>query len=159
MNLIKKLCFAGLLIVVFTGGAIGQEKYMTNEGFISFFSHTVIEDITAENSKVASVIDAANGEVVIIVKMIDFQFVKKLMQEHFNENYVESEKFPKSTFKGTIDNNADVDYATPGIYQVNVSGEMTIHNTTNSVSAEATLEVIENAIVAKTTFMLNPEEY
>ena len=61
--------------------------------------------ITADNNNVASVIDAESGEVYIIVTMINFQFEKKLMQEHFNENYVESEKYPKATFNGIIINN------------------------------------------------------
>ena len=149
----------GMLVTAFTGITLGQGKYLTNTGEISFFSHTVIEDITAENSKVVSVIDAATGEVVIIVKMTDFQFKKKLMQEHFNENYVESEKFPKATFNGSIANNVELDYSKPGTYEVHVTGEMTIHGTTQTVAAEGTLEVTSTGITARTTFNLNPEDY
>jgi len=155
------------MLIILTVGMIsflhpdihGQGKYMTNNGFASFYSHTVIEDITAENKEVASVIDASTGEVVIIVRMSAFQFEKRLMQEHFNENYVESEKYPKATFNGAINNNQVVDYSTEGTYKVVVEGDLTIHGITNTVSAEGTIEVTSNGIVAKTSFMLNPEEY
>jgi polyisoprenoid-binding protein YceI len=91
--------------------------------------------------------------------MNEFQFEKKLMQEHFNENYVESEKYPKATFSGHILNNGEVDYQTPGEYQAQVVGEMTIHGVTREVSTEGTIEVTRNTIKARTKFMLNPEEY
>lgn len=137
----------------------GQGKYLTNNGLISFFSHTAIEDISAENKEVGGVIDAATGEVVIIIKMTAFQFEKKLMQEHFNENYVESEKYPTAKFNGTINNNPEIDYSAQGSYQIKVTGDLTIHGKTNPVSAEGTLQVTADGITAKTKFMLNPEDY
>ncbi len=88
----KNVIILGLLVATATGVLWGQEKYLTNDGQISFYSHTAIEDIKAENLEVSSVLVAESGDVAIIVKMTDFQFVKKKMQEHFNENYVESEK-------------------------------------------------------------------
>ena len=138
---------------------IGQDKYLTNEGVISFYSHTAIEDITAINEKVAAVIDSESGEVAIIVVMSEFQFEKKLMQEHFNENYVESEKYPKAIFNGHITDNGKVDYKAPGIYEVQVKGEMTIHGVAREVTSEGTVEVSRNGITARTKFMLNPEQY
>lgn len=133
---------------------------MANNGYISFYSHTAIEDITAENNQVASVIDAASGEVAIIVTMINFQFEKKLMQEHFNENYVESEKYPKATFNGKIINNSEVNYTEEGVYKVSVEGDMTIHGITNKASVEGSIVVTEaGGVVIRTKFMLNPEDY
>ena len=95
----------------------------------------------------------------IIVKMKDFQFKKKLMQEHFNENYMESEKFPKAIFNGTILNNSQLDYSSEGKYTVQVEGEMTIHGISNIVNAEGIIEVISHGIIARTKFLLNPEDY
>lgn len=146
------------MISLFTQ-ARGQDKYLTNNGTIKFYSHTVIEDITADNSKVAAVVDAEKGEVAVIVMMREFQFEKKLMQEHFNENFVESHKYPKAIFNGRIENNISVDYNTQGTYTTKVQGEMTIHGTTRSVSAEGTLEVTANGIIARTGFFLNPGDY
>jgi polyisoprenoid-binding protein YceI len=157
--MMKKMLTIGLLIATATGVLWGQGKYLTNSGQISFFSHTAIEDIKAENLEVASVIDAASGEVAIIVKLTDFQFKKKLMQEHFNENYVESEKFPKAIYNGTILNNSQLDYSSEGKYTVQVEGEMTIHGISNIVNAEGIIEVISDGIIARTKFLLNPEDY
>lgn len=148
-----------VLILVLGGSAIGQAKYLSNEGNIIFFSHTSLEDITAENMEVASVLDSETGEVVVIVQMTAFEFEKKKMQEHFNENYVESETFPKATFRGKILNNADVDYVTKGEYEIQLEGEMSIHGVMNKVSASGSLEVIKGGVIARTKFMLNPEDY
>ena len=139
--------------------ARGKGKYLTNEGVITFYSHTVIEDITAINEKVAAVIDSESGEVAIILVMNEFQFEKKLMQEHFNENYAESEKYPKATFNGRISNNGEVDYQSPGEYQVRISGAMTIHGITREISVPGTIIVNRNGISAQTKFLLNPEDY
>jgi len=155
--MMKRILTIGLLIATATGVLWGQGKYLTNNGQISFFSHTAIEDIKAENLEVASVIDAS--EVAIIVKLTDFQFKKKLMQEHFNENYVESEKFPKAIFNGTILNNSQLDYSSEGEYTVQIEGEMTIHGLSNIVNAEGIIEVLSDGIIARTKFLLNPEDY
>lgn len=137
----------------------GQGKYLGNAGQISFYSHTAIEDITADNNQVASVIDASSGEVAIIVVMTNFKFEKKLMEEHFNENYVESEKYPKATFNGTIINNSEVNYASRGTYPVRIEGEMKIHGVTNKIQVEGSIEVRDESLVAKSHFTLNPEDY
>ena len=154
-----KFILTAILASIFINPVSGQGKFLTNDGTIRFYSHTAIEDITATNDEVAAVIDGQSGEVAIIVVMTGFQFEKKLMQEHFNENYVESEKFPKATFNGRIENNEAVDYGVPGTYDVKVAGKMTIHGVTKSIAAEGTLEVTPDGIVARTAFLLNPEDY
>lgn len=148
-----------LLLFSAAGSVLGQGKYLTNTGHISFYSHTAIEDITADNKNVASVIDASSGEFIIIVKISDFIFEKKLMQEHFNENYLESEKYPKATFKGRILNYTKVDFSVDGLYEVKVEGEMTIHGITHKVTEAGSLELSSGSIIARTKFLLNPEDY
>jgi len=155
----KKSVVSFVFMVLIPLGIMGQGKFLTNNGIITFYSHTIIEDITAVNNGVAAVIDGSTGEVVIILRMAQFQFEKKKMQEHFNENYVESEIFPKATFSGNILNNHDVKYNIPGLYEVEVKGEMTIHGQTQSVSAKGTVKVSSGGIVCSTKFMLNPEDY
>ena len=150
------LTIAFLLICQLSGG---QDKYMTQKGFISFYSHTLIEDINAYNEKVAVLIDTEKGALAIVVLMNEFQFEKKLMQEHFNENYVESEKYPKATFSGRIENHSEINYQSPGTYQVQVTGEMYIHGVTRELATQGTIEVQEKGITAKTKFLLNPEDY
>jgi len=155
----KNLLITGILIGGLYGTILGQGKFLTNDGNISFYSHTIIEDITAINKEVASVIDASTGEVAIIVKMTGFQFEKKMMQEHFNENYVESERFPKAIFNGLIQNNSEVNYSKGGVYDVQVKGDLTIHGKTVKISTEGSIEVNSEGIVARTKFLLNPEDY
>lgn len=155
----KRALILGLFVAFASGQLSGQGKFLTNRGQINFFSHTAIEDIKAENLNVAGVLDASSGEIAIIVKMTDFQFKKKLMQEHFNENYVESETYPKATFNGFITNNSQIDYAAPGTYQVYVEGEMTIHGESKRLELEGSMEVLAHGITARARFMLNPEDY
>jgi hypothetical protein len=154
-----KTAILSIAILLLCHVANGQEKYMTEEGMIRFYSHTIIEDITAANNKVAAIIDSEKGAVAIIVPMNEFQFEKKLMQEHFNENYVESHKYPKGTFSGKIENNSQVNYQQPGTYQVRVKGEMTIHGVSRDLTVEGTIEIHQNGLAAKTLFLLNPEDY
>jgi len=154
-----KKIIALLFISVLMLNIQAQDKYLSKTGFIKFFSHTVIEDITAEIENVGSIINSATGEVVISLTMTNFDFEKKLMEEHFNENYVESEKYPKSGFKGSITNNDAVDYSKQGTYKVTVKGDMTIHGVTNEITTDGSIEVIKGGIVAKTAFKLNPEDY
>ena len=154
----KKALVIGCFLVL-TSWTWGQGKYLSNNGTISFFSHTPIEDIKAVHDEVSGVIDGASGEVAIIVKMTGFQFEKKLMQEHFNENYVESEKYPKSTFNGRITNNSQVDYTSPGTYPVTVEGTLTIHGVSREISESGQVVVTENGIVSRTKFIVKPADY
>lgn len=155
----KRVLTLGLFVALAPGVLFGQGKYLTNNGQINFFSHTAIEDIKADNLYVAGVIDASTGELAIIAKMTDFKFKKRLMQEHFNENYVESEIYPKATFNGLIKNNSQIDYSSPGAYQVQVEGEMTIHGESKRLELKGSIEVNAHGIIARTKFMLNPEDY
>lgn len=156
----KKIVWVMVFCLTLLPGLLyGQGKYLSNNGSIRFFSHTPVEDITADNGSVSSVIDAASGEVAIIVTMSDFQFEKKLMQEHFNENYVESEKYPKARFSGQILNNREVDYAAKGNYPVTLQGDLVIHGVSNNITVEGSIEVIEGGIISRTKFLLNPEDY
>ena len=136
-----------------------QSKYHSKTGYVSFYSHTVIEDITAVTENATGIIDINTGEVVITIGMADFEFEKKLMQEHFNENYIESEKYPNATFKGYITNNEKVDYTNKGSYTVNVEGSMNIHGVTQKLSTTGTIKVNKTGFVASAVFQLSPEDY
>src|SRR4051812_8786294 len=93
-----------------------QDKYFTRSGKVSFFSKTDMENIEAVNTKGTSTLDTKTGQLEFAVLMKAFEFEKELMMEHFNENYVESDKFPKSVFKGTIDDISSVNFQKDGIY-------------------------------------------
>jgi hypothetical protein len=150
---------AFLFILLSTALAANAQKYMTKNGFIGFYSHTSIEDIKADNNQVASVLDTGTGDLVFQVLIKSFHFEKALMEEHFNENYLESEKYPKATFKGKITNLSSVNFSKPGTYDVTVEGDLTIHNTTNRVNIKGTIEVVTDGINASSKFNIVPEDY
>jgi hypothetical protein len=136
-----------------------QGKYFTRNGYIKFYSHAPLEDIEAHNRQVTSFLDTETGEFAFSVLMKSFQFEKALMQEHFNENYVESDKYPKSTFKGKIVNPEEVDLTKDGVYNVKVDGDLTIHGVTNKVSHDGTIEVKSGKITAKSKFPVAVADY
>jgi hypothetical protein len=138
--------------------AYGQ-KYMTKNGFIGFYSHTPMEDIKADNNQVASVLDISTGDLVFQVLVKSFHFERALMEEHFNENYMESDKIPKSSFKGKITNLSSVDFKKNGTYEVTVEGDLTIHDATNKITTKGTLEVVSGGINANSKFNIVPEDY
>ena len=141
------------------GYSANAQKYMTKNGFIGFYSKTSMEEIKADNNQVAGVIDAGTGEMVFQVLIKSFHFEKALMEEHFNENYMESEKYPKSTFKGKISNLSSVNFSKNGTYEVTVDGDLTLHNVTNKVNIKGTIEVITGGINASSKFLIVPEDY
>src|SRR6186713_3006983 len=93
-----------------------SQLYMTRSGFVGFYSKTSLEDIRAENNQAYAVIDAGKKNIAISLLMKGFVFPKALMQEHFNENYMESDKYPKATFSGTY--TGDLVTTKDGVYKV-----------------------------------------
>jgi hypothetical protein len=150
------------LLIVFLLSVISAanaQKFMTKNGYIGFFSHTPMEDIKADNNQVVGALDITSGEMVFQALIKSFHFDRALMEEHFNENYMESDKFPKSVFKGKIINLSSVDFSKNGIYDVSVEGDLTIHDVTNKISTKGTIEVITGGINANSKFKIVPEDY
>ncbi|KAA9338924.1 YceI family protein [Adhaeribacter soli] len=156
-----KRSFLTLLFTCFVAlsAALAQDKYFTKNGQVSFFSSTPMEDIEAHNSNATSVIDARTGKMEFAVLIKAFKFKKALMEEHFNENYMESGKFPKATFAGVLTNLSAVDFKKDGTYKVNVKGNLTIHGVTKEVELPATITVASGAVKANAVFNVAPEDY
>jgi hypothetical protein len=154
----KKLMFLVALVAIFQT-AIAQ-KYITRNGYIRFFSHTVAEDIEGKNNAATSIIDMATGDMVFKALMKSFNFQKALMQEHFNEKYVESEKFPNAELKAKIkDWNPQLLKAGKPI-EVTVEGDLTMHGVTKKVAEKGTLELrSDGKLIAKSKFLVKPEDY
>lgn len=139
-----------------------QNRYFTKNGKIHFdcTSPSSPENIIGINDKVSSVIDAGTGALEFAVLMKAFSFEKALMQEHFNENYVESDKFPKASFKGTISNMSSVNLSKDGTYQVIVIGTMTLHGTSKEISTNGNIITKGGLIIgAKSDFKLLLSDY
>ena len=121
MQIVVKLLTISLLL---SSKSFGQ-LYSTQSGETSFFSETPVENISAVNKNVGAIINTSTNEIAVSMKMAGFEFPNKLMQEHFNENYMESEKYPTGTFKGKI--MEPIDYTKNGTYEVTAKGQFTIH--------------------------------
>jgi polyisoprenoid-binding protein YceI len=137
----------------------GQGKYFTRTGTISFFSETSIENIEAVNNQVSSILDTGTGELAISAQIMGFEFEKALMQEHFNENYMESEKYPKATFKGKIMNYSKLPEMINEERKVQVEGELTIHGITRPVETAGTIRIDGQVIEASAVFPVKLSDY
>jgi hypothetical protein len=155
--IMKRLLLLLVLLTAFI--AVNAQKYMTKNGFISFFGHTPMEDIKGDNNQVNSILDISTGDMVFQALVKSFHFDRALMEEHFNENYMESDKFPKTSFKGKITNLSSVDFKKNGTYEVTVEGDMTIHDVTNKITTKGTLEVVSGGVNANSKFSIIPEDY
>lgn len=154
----KKIVF--FTLVVMSIAVSGQaQKYVTKNGFIKFYSDAAIEKIEAMNRQVNAAMDITTGDFVFRVLMKSFTFEKALMQEHFNENYVESDKFPNATFLGKIINIKDVNISKDANYPVNVEGKLTMHGETKQVSEKGTFEVKEGKLIGKAKFNITLSDY
>jgi len=132
------------------------QKYSAEKAFISFFSDASIEDITAENTKVSTIFNSATGDIVYSVPIKDFKFAKALMEEHFNEKYMESEKFPKATFQGKL---VGFDMAKGGSQEVRAQGKLTVHGVTRDIDVPGTIEVSGKKLIMKSKFMVKVADY
>ena len=156
----KKLLLATCFLMAGSGTLFAQ-KYMTRTGKISFnatATHSP-EKIEAINNEVANILDAKTGDIVFQVLVKSFKFERELMQEHFNENYMESDKYPKAEFKGNITNPGEINYTKDGTYNTKVSGKLTIHGVTNDVTVPGTITVKGSTVSAKAKFSVALKDY
>jgi polyisoprenoid-binding protein YceI len=152
------VAFAALLLLT-TLAVHAQDRYFTKTGKIEFYSKAPLEDIAAKNSTVTAVLDKNTGAFQFAVQMKSFEFEKALMQQHFNSNYVESDKFPQAEFRGAVANNAAVNYSKDGTYPVRVKGKLTIHNVTKDVEVPGTVKVVGGKVEALSTFGIKLSDY
>jgi polyisoprenoid-binding protein YceI len=136
-----------------------SQKFVTKNGFIKFYSDSPLEKIEAVNRTVNAAMDVATGDFVFKVLMKSFVFEKALMQEHFNEKYVESDKYPNATLLAKVVNIKDVNLEKPGVYPVTIEGKLTIHGETKQVSEKGTLEVKDGKIMGKAKFNVLLSDY
>ena len=136
-----------------------SQKFITKTGHIKFFSDSPLEKIEAHNHQVNAALDASNGDFVFRVLMKSFEFEKALMQEHFNENYVESDKFPDAMFVGKVSNMKDVNTGKHGVYEAQVEGKLTIHGVTQAVKQKGSFEVKDGKLAGKSKFNILLSDY
>ena len=139
----KKLLLTALLV---SSNFLSAQQYLTREARLDFDAGSPLEDIEAFTESGSAVYDANTGKIGVQVLMTSFQFKRALMQEHFNENYVESEKFPKASFKGLYS-------------EGNVSGGLTIHGVTKEIKVPARLDQENGNFVLVTSFDITLADY
>ena len=155
----NRLFMLTLGLMLFTGAQ--SQKYFTKAGKITFNATTPSspEKVTGVNRTATCVIDTKSGALQFVALMKGFEFERALMEEHFNENYVESDKYPRAEFKGSITNNAAVDYTKDGTYAVKVTGKMTIHGETHDVTVDGKIVIQGGKISAVADFPVKLEDY
>jgi uncharacterized protein YfeS len=138
-NNMKYITLLVLAFTLFFTNQVQAQLLNCNNGNMSFYSKTPLENISAVNTKVIGSISTANNGIAIRALMKEFDFPNELMEEHFNENYVESEKFPKATFSGKI--NEKIDFTKPGVYKVTATGKLDIHGVIKPRTLNGTLTI------------------
>mgnify|MGYP001394241040 FL=1 len=147
-----------LLILFIISMSYGEDIYLTRQGIVEFFSSTPIEDIKAYNNQVSCVLNYESGKFAFQVPIKGFMFKNGLMQEHFNENYLESDIYPKSIFKGMI-NNWDSLAINDSTLNIRLVGELTIHGVTKTIEQNATIWRKNGNLVGKCKFIISLEDY
>ena len=154
----KKVILISLCIIGFSLQSFSQ-KYIARNGHVWFYSEAPMENIEAHNYQTTSILDKTNGDLAFSLMISGYEFEKALMQEHFNEKYMHSEKFPKSTFKGKIVNINEVDLSSEGKHNVKIKGDLTVHGVTKEVETDGVLEVKGDQIIGKAKFPVTVADY
>ena len=151
--------FVTVLLFV-TVSVKAQDMHLTRNGQITFFSTTPLEDIKATNNEVSSVLNTKTGALQFIVLIKSFQFKKASMQQHFNQkNYMDSDNFPKSEFKGNITDLSKIDFKKEGVYPITVEGHLTMHGITNKIKTTGTVTVKDGKISTTSKFNITLADY
>ena len=154
----KKKNLLTIAFLVVTTCFYGQ-KYITKTGSVKFEATVPsFEEVAADNKTTSAVLEASTGDIAILALMKGFRFKVALMEEHFNENYVESTKYPKATFKGKVDG-LDVSKLTAEAKTFTVTGDLTLHGKTKKVTDQAKISKNGNTITVVGAFEVKPEEF
>ena len=154
--MLKKLFI--LVLIVASIGAFGQGKFISKNAFISFYSHTPMEDILGETNEAVSILNAETGEIGFQAIMTTFHFKRALMEEHFNENYMESNKFPKSKFNDKIEG-FNKEMLKEPVANIKITGQLNVHGVEKTITVPGTLGLEDGKLVGTSKFKVTPEDY
>ena len=159
--MIKNLKLAALAFLLGLPVLLPAQRLFTRNANVAFDATTKSspEQVGAKTNSGTLVIDVPTGKVEAAVLMKSLQFEKALMQEHFNENYVESSKFPKATFKGQMDDPSKVNFTKDGTYKASLSGDLTLHGITKQVKAPVTFTVKDGKVAGQADFTVVLKDY
>ncbi|MCX6186280.1 MAG: YceI family protein [Bacteroidetes bacterium] len=149
-----------IIVVLFTmtiGMFAHAQLFSTLSGKVGFFSKTPMEDIDGTSHKTLAVLNITKNEMAIIITNTTFEFPNKLMEEHFNEKYMQSDKYPTSTFKGKI--NEAIDLSKDGEYKVTSTGKLNIHGVELERTIPGTIIVKGGEIKMTSSFPVNNADH
>jgi len=164
MNLRSKLTSVFSLIVLIlligmTQTAHAQKIFATKSGQIYFNATGALVKIAAVNNQVDSKFVDATGQIIFGVLVKGFKFDNQLMEDHFNENYMESTQFPKADFKGYITNIKEINFSKDGAYPIQVDGVLTIHGVSQKTSTKGTLTLAQGKATIAGDFSVKVKDY
>ena len=147
------------LIIFLLQPSFAQKRYFTKTGTVSFRAGTAVEDIDGLNKSATCVFDASSGDIQFAILIKGFEFKSALMMEHFNENYMESDKFSKSIFRGKIINLDKINFLKDGTYPAKVKGILEIHGVKKEVETNGQFKVLGETVIAIAEFEIVLEDY
>jgi polyisoprenoid-binding protein YceI len=145
-----------VVCLALTVAEVSAQKYVVDKSNVVFFSDAAIEDITADNKKTSGIFNAETSDIVFSIPITEFQFAKSLMQEHFNEKYMESDKYPKATFKGKV---SGFDPKGADVQDASATGQLFIHGVTQEVTIPGTIQKVKDKLLFKTKFIVKLADY
>ncbi|MCE7864674.1 MAG: YceI family protein [Bacteroidetes bacterium CHB5] len=143
-----------IIILLLNASVVKAQKFVLEKSKVVFFSDAAIEDIRAENTKAVSIFNAETQDVAFSIPIAEFQFENSTMREHFNEKYMDTEKFPKATFQGKFSK-----FNAEGTQPVTATGKLTIHGVTREVEIQGNVTSNTNNMIAKATFIVKLDDY
>jgi polyisoprenoid-binding protein YceI len=148
-----------IALSLFVGNTIFGQQMVTRSGEIKFeASMPALEEIAATNNTASCILDESNGNFVALALVKGFKFKAPLMEEHFNENYIESSKFPKATFKGKI-LNFDAKKLTAKKTDYDLEGDLTLHGVTKKIKTKISFSVNGGKMTVISNFTVKPIDY
>jgi hypothetical protein len=145
--------------IIFINKVYSQDKYYTKTGNINFISRTAIIDIAGYNKEVISYFNIKTGDIVFGVIIRSFKFPLPLAEEHFNENYMETDIYPDAGFRGKVLDIKNIDFTRQGTYDVEVEGNLKIHGITKNIKVKGKISILDNKIKATSEFKIAPEDF
>lgn len=145
-----------IVLMALTTMLSAAQSYRTERSNVRFFSSAPLEDISATNKDAIGVFNAATGDIAFVIPITGFQFAKSLMQEHFNENFMESERFPRGTFEGKL---MGFKMDKSGTQSVNAKGKMTIHGVEKQMEMNGKFTVDKGRIIMESVFPIKLEDH
>lgn len=148
-----------IMCFLFVAGTLSAQKYYTKTGTTEFkASVEAFEPVEAKSNSTTAVLKTSTGDIAALLFVKSFHFKVALMEEHFNENYMDSDKFPKATFKGKIEA-FDMSKVSESGQEFNINGTLNVRGKDKKINTTATLTKNGDKIVLKSKFSVKPQDF